>query len=105
MKIDIVVEKKNDADMLRSSLPSGGLSGVRFFASDGRISGASLSRNLLVKEGGFVFLLLPSSASKDEFEVSHCLLKNVANPDRFEVMPLDSERLASRVLEVSKRGR
>lgn len=86
----IIAEGLHDIVLLKKYLPHmEGLS-LRWFAAQGKISLSTLARNILVHEGGPVFIVADSDTLKerrmeDERAMLLALLGNVAGREAFEV--------------------
>src|SRR5262249_14600524 len=59
----IVVEGQTDADLIRSILGKDLAGKLRFFAASGRVSLATVGRNILVHEGGPVLLVMDADTT------------------------------------------
>ena len=93
--LSIVVEGRDDAELLRNVLPTDELTAVRFFAAGGRISLSTVARNILVHEGTPVLLVMdadtlnPDSAEEAR-QYTKAMISHVANQvpaDVFSFMP------------------
>src|SRR5437762_12025506 len=58
--LSVVVEGPNDAHIIRAVLEKDLAGKLRFFAAGGRVSLATVGRNILVHEGGQVLLVMDS---------------------------------------------
>jgi hypothetical protein len=84
--LSVVVERPTDAQLLRAILGQELAGNLRFFATGGRISLATVGRNLLVHEGGPVLLVMDSNTTNqhlvDEMKAMASLaVRGVAPPD------------------------
>lgn len=87
LPLTIVVEKRDDADVLRRLLSESQREEIRFFAAQGRIAVPSLARNILVFEGTFVLVIVDADSrdvSKVQGQLS-ALLGFIASPKQFGV--------------------
>jgi hypothetical protein len=89
-ELTIVVEAKSDADLLRLLLGKELASRTRFFAGQGKISLASLARNIFVHEGGPVLVVRDADTTnpqlvEEQKGFTRLALARVASPEDYDV--------------------
>lgn len=85
-----VVEDRTDAELLRNVLPKDDLENVRFFAGQGRMSLATVARNIVVHDGDSVLVVkdadtLDPKAAEQARQLTKAVISHVAGDLPFEV--------------------
>ena len=88
--LTIVVEGQSDVDLIRTILGKELSSQVRFFAGQGKMSLASLGRNILVHEGGPILVVKDADTTNQQLideqrGFTRLALSRVATPGDFDV--------------------
>jgi hypothetical protein len=86
----VVVEERLDAVLLRRVIQRALSVEPRFFTGDGQIALASLARNILVHEGGPVFVVMDAETTNGDMAFEACAmtrmaLGHVSSDDAFDV--------------------
>jgi hypothetical protein len=94
--LSVVVEGSTDVVILRSILGQDLAASISFYAGQGRMSLASIGRNILFDEGGPLVLALDSESlnpehSKEKRLMNEYLLKRMASPEDFKVIVFHPE--------------